>query len=114
MSPRTWQDRLRDILEGVEEILAFTAGMDEHSFAADAKTLKAVLADFAIIGEAATHLPEGVMNSHPEVPWRSMRAMRNVVIHAYFHVEPAIVWETIQNDLPGVAARIRSILDTAP
>ena len=86
--------------------------MDEDSLAADAKTLKAVLADFAIIGEAATHLPPEVTESHPGVPWRSMRAMRNLVIHAYFHVEPVIVWETIQNDLPGLASQIRAILDT--
>ena len=85
--------------------------MDEDSLAVDAKTLKAVLADFAIIGEAATHLPEEIADSHPEVPWRSMRAMRNVVIHAYFHVEPSIVWKTIQSDLPALAARIRAILD---
>jgi len=98
-------------LETVEEILAFTAGMDQDDLAADARTLKAVLADFAIIGEAASHVPEDVVLNHPDVPWRSMRAMRNVVIHAYFRVEPAIVWETIHEDLPNLAAKIRGLLD---
>ena len=86
--------------------------MDENSLAADAETLKAVLADFAIIGEAATHLPTEVTESHQGVPSRSMRVMRNLVIHAYFHVEPAIVWETTLNDLPGLAFQLRAILDT--
>lgn len=85
--------------------------MDARAFAADAKTLKAVLADFAIIGEAAAHLPEEVTNRYPDVPWRAMRGMRNFVIHAYFSVEPAIVWETIRDDLPDLAARLRTILD---
>ena len=40
-----------------------------------------------------------------------MRAMRNFVIHAYFSVEPAIVWETVRNDLPDLASRLRTILD---
>ena len=40
-----------------------------------------------------------------------MRAMRNFVIHAYFSIEPAIVWETIRSDLPDLAARLRGILD---
>lgn len=111
MSPRFWQDRLRDTLEAVEEIFAFTSGMDAHALAADAKTLKAVLANFAIVGEAATHLPEEVTIRYPDVPWRAMRAMRNFVIHAYFSIEPAIVWETIQNDLPSLAASLRTILD---
>jgi uncharacterized protein with HEPN domain len=111
VSHRVWQDRLRDILEAIEEILDFTSGTDAEAFAADAKTRKAVLADFAIIGEAAVHVPEEVVHAHPEVPWRSMRDMRNVVIHAYFQVEPAIVWETIRSDLPNLAVRIRGILD---
>ena len=111
MSPRGWQDRLRDILEAVEEILDFTSGMDAEAFAADAKTRKAVLADFAIVGEAAARIPEEVVHAHPEVPWSSMRDMRNVVVHAYFQVEPAIVWETIRSDLPDLAVRIRGILD---
>ena len=88
--------------------------MDGEAFAADAKTRKAVLADFAIIGEAAARIPEEVVRSHPQVPWRSMRDMRNVVIHAYFQVEPAIVWETIRRDLPGLADHIRQILDAGP
>ncbi len=99
------------MLEAIEEIFEFTSGMDATALAADAKTLKAVLADFAIIGEAATHLPEEVTNLYPDVPWRAMRAMRNFVIHAYFSVEPAIVSETIRNDLPDLAARLRTILD---
>ena len=104
-------DRIHDTLEAVDEIFEFTEGMDEGAFASDAKTQKAVLANFAIIGEAATHLPEEVANRYPDVPWRAMRAMRNFVIHAYFSIEPAIVWETIRSDLPDLAARLRGILD---
>jgi len=111
VSPRPWQDRLRDTLDAVEEVFEFTSGMDEGELAADAKTLKAVLANLAIIGEAATHLPEEITNRHPDVPWRAMSAMRNFVIHAYFSVEPAIVWETIRKDLPALATRLRDILD---
>ncbi len=91
MSPRVWCDRLHDVLDAVEEIFAFTDGMHEATFAADAKTRKAVLAYFAIIGEAAAHVPDEVAGEHPEIPWRSLWKVRNFVIHAYFRVEPAIV-----------------------
>jgi len=110
VSPRDWRDRLRDILEAIEEIFEFTEGVDGEAFAEDMKTRKAVLADFAIIGEAAAHIPENERRAHPDLPWRSMRDMRNVVIHAYFMVEPAIVWETIRGDLPNLATQIREIL----
>lgn len=111
MSRRAWQDRLRDILDAAEEIRSFTQGMDLSTFAADARTVKAVLADFAVIGEAARHIPPEVAVAHPEVPWRAMTDMRNVVIHAYFNVEPAILWETVQNDLPKLTAAIERMLD---
>jgi uncharacterized protein with HEPN domain len=111
VSPRPWRDRLRDILECIEEILEFTAGMTEETFEADAKTCKAVLADFAILGEAAAHLPTEVIETYPDVPWASMRGMRNLVVHAYFHVEATIVWQTVREDLPALATRIRRVLD---
>ena len=99
------------MLEAVEEILEFTSGLSATSFAVDSKTQKAVMADLAIIGEAAAHVPDDVVLAHPELPWRSMRDMRNVVIHAYFQVDAAIVWQTIQGDLPDLALRLRHILE---
>ncbi len=84
--------------------------MDFAAFACDAKTVKAVLADFAVIGEAARHVHTEVVAAHPDVPWRAMVGMRNVVIHAYFSVEPSILWETIQHDLPPLIASIERAL----
>ena len=102
------------MLEAAAETRAFTHRMDFTAFAADPKTLKAVTAEFAIIGEAARHIPPEVASAHPEVPWRSMRDMRNVVVHAYFSVEPAILWETVQNDLPGLVAALEALLAGPP
>jgi len=108
--PRRWQDRLRHIVAAAEEILSFTACMDLEAFAADPRTQKAVLADFAIIGEAARHLPDEVCDAHPDIPWQDMRDMRNFVVHVYFSVEPAVVWDTIRNDLPGLAQALRALV----
>ena len=110
MSRRSWRDRVRDILDAAQEIRHFTKGMDFDGFAADARTQKAVLADFGIIGEAARHVPADVTDAHPDVPWRAMREMRNVVVHAYFHVDPRIVWDTIDRDLPDLVGRLEQLL----
>ena len=110
MSRRPLRDRVRDILDAIGEIREFTRGMDASAFAADAKTVKAVTAEFAIIGEAARNLPAEVVAAHPEIPWLSMRDMRNVVVHAYFSVEPAILWETIEKDLPAIVVALRALL----
>lgn len=84
--------------------------MTRESFANDAKTLKAVLADFTIIGEAARQVPDHVCEAHPHVAWRQMRDMRNIVVHVYFAVEPNIVWDTIHRDLPVLESQLLAIL----
>lgn len=108
MLPRRWQDRLRDIVAAMDEILAFTDGMSFEAFAADPRTQKAVLADFAIIGEAVRHLPDELCDAHPDIPWQDMRDMRNFVVHVYFSVEPGVVWDTIKTDLPDLAQALRA------
>jgi uncharacterized protein with HEPN domain len=101
---------VRDILEAAAEIPPFTAGMGLAAFAADAKTRKAVTADFAVMGEAARHVLSDVVSANPEIPWQAMRDLRNLVVHAYFSVEPAILWQTIREDLPGLVAALESLL----
>jgi uncharacterized protein with HEPN domain len=106
---RRWQDRVSDIIDAVEEIERFVDGFDLSRFAGDARTIKAVLANFQIIGEAASHVPEQVQLAHPGIPWRQMRAMRNLIVHVYFAAEPAIVWQTVRQDLPGLASKLRAV-----
>ena len=57
MSPRGWQDRIRDILDAIAEIRKFTRGMDYESFKVDDKAVRAVEMNFIIIGEAANQIP---------------------------------------------------------
>jgi len=110
VSPRAWPDRVRDILTAIQEIETFIGGMAFDDFRDDAKTLKAVLANFAIIGEAARHVPDDVCAVHADIPWKSMRAMRNFVVHVYFGVEPAIVWKTVHDDLPKLRRQLEQII----
>src|SRR5438094_595023 len=99
MSPRAWPECIRDTLDAVAEIKAFTQGIAFEALRYDAKTMRAVALDFIIIGEAASHIPEEVERAHPEVPWHLMRAMRNRLVHAYFSIDPQIVSDTIYHDL---------------
>jgi uncharacterized protein with HEPN domain len=100
MSPRDWRERIQDILEAIAEIRSFTQGMDFDAFEADPKTLRAVELNFIIIGEAANQVPEDIQEANSTVPWMFMRAMRNRLVHVYFNVDPRLVWDTIQTDLP--------------
>jgi uncharacterized protein with HEPN domain len=110
VSPRDWKERIRDILDAIDEIQAFTRGMDFDTFAADAKTVKAVELDLIVIGEAATQIPDHVEVEYPQIPWGLMRAMRNRLVHVYFSVDERLLWATVQNDLPVLASTLQSLL----
>lgn len=110
MPVRDWKFRIADILEAVQDSLEITRGMDYEAFHQDKKTMKAVLYNLAVIGEAARKVPEEVTARYPAIPWREMGDMRNVVIHEYFGIDMKILWETIKNELPPIENRLKDIL----
>jgi uncharacterized protein with HEPN domain len=97
-------------LDAIAEIQTFLAGLNRDQFLADPKTIKAVAADLTTLGEAARHVPEAVVQAHPEIPWPLMSGMRNRIVHGYYQVDPVIVWNTCQNDLAPLAAALPALL----
>jgi uncharacterized protein with HEPN domain len=114
VSLRSWHDRIRDILDAINEIDTFVAGMSRDQFLADTKTLKAVAADLTVIGEAARHVPDAVVQAHPGIPWQLMRGMRNRIVHGYYQVDPIIVWDTCRKDLAILVAPLQQLLQQNP
>lgn len=110
MSPRNWQDRVRDILDAIAEIQKFTQGMDFESFKDDDKSIRAVEMNFIIIGEAANQIPEEIEERYTTIPWSLMRAMRNRIVHVYFRIDEKLMWDTIRNDLPPLVPELEKLL----
>jgi uncharacterized protein with HEPN domain len=107
---RSDRERLLDILEAVDRIEA-QAARGRAAFAGDELTQTAVIRWIEVIGEAARGVSAELRAGHPELPWRQMVAMRNVLIHGYFDIDVDLVWSVVQNDLPKLAAQVRSIVD---
>jgi uncharacterized protein with HEPN domain len=99
-----------DIVEAIDRIVRYTAGMTYEEFAADTKTQDAVIRNLEILGEAVRSLPEAFKDQYPDVPWREIRRMRDRLIHHYFGVSLKIVWETVQTDIPALRKQLRTIL----
>jgi uncharacterized protein with HEPN domain len=114
VSPRTRQERIQDILDAVAEIETFVRGLTRDQFLADAKTLKAVVADLTIIGEAASRVPAAVVQAHPEIPWVLMAGMRHRIVHGYYQVDPVVVWDTCENDLGPLVRPLQALLGQNP
>ena len=93
--------------------MAYTQGMTQAAFTADSRTYDAVLRNLELIGEAATHVPDGMRESNPQIEWRSIIGVRNRVAHGYLGIDDDVVWDIIQNDVPRLLPELRRLLDTA-
>jgi len=102
---------LKDILRAMEAVEGFIAGMDFDTFDQDLKTKSAVLAQLAMMGEAAKLLPDSIRIEYPEVSWKNMAGMRDRLIHGYFQVDFRLVWHTITRVFPEDKRRIKAVID---
>ena len=91
---------IKDILDAIEKIEEFVAGMDFEEFRDDDKTVSAVVRKLEIIGEATKNIPDEVRQRYPKLPWREMAKIRDKLIHGYFVVDHQIVWKVIEEELP--------------
>jgi uncharacterized protein with HEPN domain len=105
-------DYLEHIVAAIERIHRYTKGMDRAQFLADERTQDAVAKNLENIGEAASRIQSvdaELTARYPGIPWGKIYAMRIVLAHKYFKIDPDIVWDTIQNSLPELEIRVQEI-----
>ncbi len=110
MSERSTQLLLEDMQESLQKIFKFTDGLTRDAFMGDELVIDAVLRNFEVIGEAASQLPDEFVDEHPDVEWHKMIGMRNRLVHGYFGVSTAIVWETIRQNLPVLRDQLKDLI----
>ena len=110
MSKRTDREFLLDMQEAIRRITDYTEQMTYQAFLKDTRTQDAVVRNLEIIGEAAKKLTKDLRERHTAVPWRSMAAIRDRLIHHYFGVNLDIVWQIVVEELPKVATQLDRIL----
>jgi uncharacterized protein with HEPN domain len=105
-------DYLQHVIEAINSIQEYTAGMDLTAYMTDRKTRDAVIRNLEVIGEAcnnvAKHHPEFAVK-HSAIPWGFAYEMRNALSHGYFTIDHAIVWQTIQQDLPKLRDQVAGL-----
>jgi uncharacterized protein with HEPN domain len=105
---------LEDILEAAKAVRRFTSGVSLEDFKSNEEKYEAVNRKFEIIGEAARCLSPEARNLFPEIPWRLLTAMRNILIHDYDDVDLNVVWDTTQRALPPLIAQLEAYLAANP
>jgi len=116
MSENRLPDYLDHMQQAAVDACGFVEGMSKDDFLADRRTQQAVIMSLIIIGEAATKVMDRYAEfaaRYPEVPWRSMRGMRNHIAHGYFDINLDVVWETVQTALPELLERLSPVRASA-
>lgn len=102
---------LDDILESIEKIEGYTKNVSKEEFNKNYQLQDAVLRRIAIIGEAVKSIPQDLKDKHPEIPWREISGMRDILIHEYFGVMLERVWNTIKKDLLKLKDKIKRLIE---
>jgi uncharacterized protein with HEPN domain len=111
--PRRTTEYLGHMLDAIQRINAYMAGLDRLAFDMDTRTQDAVIRNLEVIGEAARnvqhHDPDFVA-AHPEVPWALAYRMRNALSHGYADVDLSTVWNTARMNLPQLENQLLALL----
>ena len=102
---------LLHILECIELIERYTKNLSFKKFKADRKTIDAVIRNLEIIGEASNKISKEFRNNHPEIPWKSLTGLRNILIHNYMGVDIKAVWGNVKKELLPLKRQIKLAID---
>jgi uncharacterized protein with HEPN domain len=98
------------MLDAIERIQRHVGATTFDEFSVDSKMVAAVSYELLVLGEAAGHVADEIVNSHAEIPWKQIRGTRNALVHGYFQLGLPTLWETVQRDLPTLEKQLRAVL----
>ncbi len=106
---RSWELFLRDMLESARKVRRFTAGGALETFVANEIMYDAVLYNLQVLGEATKKIPDPIRQRFPEIDWRGVAGLRDVLSHAYFAVDNAALWKIVNADIPRLIAQLERV-----
>ncbi len=106
---REYRDFLDDMVQACRSIIRFVNGMSMDTYLADEKTRYAVMRGYEILGEAVRRLPDELKAENPDIPWTTMAAVRNRIVHGYFGVDDATLFTTIDQDIKPLLPRLEAL-----
>lgn len=99
-----------DIADSIEKIESYTEGMSFEKFSKNKMMADAVIRNLEIIGEAVKKIPAETKKQYPNVEWRKIAGLRDILIHEYFGIDLRIIWDIVVNKLPELKHSVKEIL----
>lgn len=109
MSEREWRFYLDDMVKFAERVISYSQGLSREEFESNSLNFDAIARNIELIGEAATHIPEEVRASNPDIPWRQIIATRNQLIHGYLGIDNDVLWSIVQEDIPSLLKKSQKL-----
>ena len=114
MTERPLSQVLQDILETITYLETFTGGVSLEEFEANPEKLFAVIKALEITGEAVKKIPDDVRVQYPQIPWKDIAGMRDILVHQYWRVDSQVVWSTVQTGIPLLKSAIADLASQYP
>lgn len=104
-----WDLFIQDMRHFCQKVMHYTAGFTAEQFENNELVNDAVLRNLELLGEAAKQIPETVRHRHPQVPWRRIAGLRDVLAHAYFGLEDETIWSIVTSSVPALALQLDAV-----
>ena len=108
--PRDYLIYFEDILNAIEKIERYVLLKEKEDY--DEELVEdAILRNLEIIGEAIKNIPNDIKNNYPEVEWRNISGLRDILIHSYFNLDGVILSDVVENKIPELKIQIEYIIE---
>ena len=91
--------RIEHMIESVDSLLQFSANLTIAEYSVSLEKQYAVKFAFVMLGEDAAQISDEIQSKYPDIPWRKIKGLRNIVAHAYNKTDDEIIWGTVTNDI---------------
>ena len=108
--PRDHKLYLKDMLEAIRKIERYSDKITLDNLVEDEMLQDAIIRNLGILGEAVKNIPEHVKSKNPEVEWKKIAGLRDIITHAYFGVDMDIIWDVVKNKIPIFKEKLLEIL----
>jgi len=108
---RDWRLYLEDMIDCCQKIIEYTSSLDMAVFKDNSLVYDATLRNLEILGEAAKNIPEDIRGRYPQVEWRKVSGLRDVLTHFYFGLEDETLWDVVHHKVPQLLPVLKGIQD---
>ena len=101
---------IQKIVGYIDDVEKYTDGIEAKDFLDDKKTITACAFTVSQIGELVKEITEETINNYKNIPWSSIKGMRNKIVHDYENVDLSVLWNTIKSSLPSLKDELKNII----